>query len=987
MGQEIFYCGTCKTLLRTRDLEKGTAVRHDDFVFCKGCAPATSEPPPTDSTRTRIPGPRTPRQGVPPAPARAPLGVILAGVGGIVLLLVLGLLAAGGSKPPPRKEDPPSAPPAAVVVEPLAEPKPPTPPRIVEPRPNPKPVNREPAARKLLEEARAFVAASPDDLDGGVERARRALLEAEGTPAETDARRLDEELRAKLKARVERKRAAIQAALGAEKFGEALTLLAAEKWPEDEARAALDKAWTDLKEKLFAARKKGAEADAKALAARADAWGVDALRAELKAILASPVEVDPTPETLAFRRKLAELPLPVDAAAALKELEKLPGAEKAELDALRLAADVQRDIPIFVQKLKPGQELLGGRLVRATAHSVELAVGDERLSRPLVELSPAAWCELLQAPPRAAQVFRSLEGDLAPGEPLPPGILALAQRAARELNAPVEAAARQLFAEAERDFEAPTSRLGGLKYLAIPKDTIFGRRAKGVVEERLQASQEVFLGADDLGCQGQFLPSEAIKGVPTFTMEADGRGADSAVLVEAVLGETTRAWVYAAACCQEMMALGLQAPDLMGPNPKDLKEQITFSPGAPSALPLKISAASLRVKHGHNGREVKWIWIPLPLPKASSGGPRKFRIVAEREGTSIAYVWLSIGRPGPPREAELKDFEKTRTPLEPVAIQTGTLLREGWINAPGHEMANVLTAPGYPDKPNSSDRITSFEGPQNVGNDYVTRVRGYVHAPLTGNYVFFVASDDASELFLSPDESPGRKVKIAAVLGVTSPRGWTDNAAAKSAIIPLKAGKRYYVELLHKEGGGEDHFAVGWQLPDGVLERPIPGNRLSPYVGSGRPPRRSFYRGINLGGPALVIDGQSWEGKDAPNLAVDGKTIDRQDVPLNPPVDGPKAQMIRASAWRREGTSVTLTAVPPGKYVVYVYVWEDTRNEIFDILLNNRVLKSMHNSGAPGHWDRLGPWPVDVADGKIELKTTGPADANISGLEVWRQNR
>jgi hypothetical protein len=44
----------------------------------------------------------------------------------------------------------------------------------------------------------------------------------------------------------------------------------------------------------------------------------------------------------------------------------------------------------------------------------------------------------------------------------------------------------------------------------------------------------------------------------------------------------------------------------------------------------------------------------------------------------------------------------------------------------------------------------------------------------------------------------------------------------------LEAGKRYAIEALHKEGGGNDNLAVGWQLPDGTQERPIPGNRLAP---------------------------------------------------------------------------------------------------------------------------------------------------------------
>ena len=39
-------------------------------------------------------------------------------------------------------------------------------------------------------------------------------------------------------------------------------------------------------------------------------------------------------------------------------------------------------------------------------------------------------------------------------------------------------------------------------------------------------------------------------------------------------------------------------------------------------------------------------------------------------------------------------------------------------------------------------------------------------------------------------------------------------------------------KVLHKQATGSDNLAVGWQLPNGVLERPIPGNRLSPFVGA-----------------------------------------------------------------------------------------------------------------------------------------------------------
>src|SRR5262249_46467798 len=48
------------------------------------------------------------------------------------------------------------------------------------------------------------------------------------------------------------------------------------------------------------------------------------------------------------------------------------------------------------------------------------------------------------------------------------------------------------------------------------------------------------------------------------------------------------------------------------------------------------------------------------------------------------------------------------------------------------------------------------------------------------------------------------------------------------------AGNRYYIEAIHKEAKGNDNLAVGWTLPDGTQERPIPGERLIPFGETGQ---------------------------------------------------------------------------------------------------------------------------------------------------------
>jgi hypothetical protein len=169
---------------------------------------------------------------------------------------------------------------------------------------------------------------------------------------------------------------------------------------------------------------------------------------------------------------------------------------------------------------------------------------------------------------------------------------------------------------------------------------------------------------------------------------------------------------------------------------------------------------------------------------------------------------------------------------------TNTITREVFVNFSGNGLTALAAAPQFPNAPPARHAMSSFEAPQNLGGKYGSRVRGFVVSPQTGNYTFWIASRDASELYLSADENHATKMRIAWVTTATAPRDWQHEANQQSAPIPLVAGRRYYIEAVHVAASGGDHLAVGWQLPDATLERPIPGARLSqwtdPYTNSAR---------------------------------------------------------------------------------------------------------------------------------------------------------
>ena len=131
-------------------------------------------------------------------------------------------------------------------------------------------------------------------------------------------------------------------------------------------------------------------------------------------------------------------------------------------------------------------------------------------------------------------------------------------------------------------------------------------------------------------------------------------------------------------------------------------------------------------------------------------------------------------------------------------------------------------------KPARTNSLTLFEAPSNEGDRYTARIRGYVYPPKTEDYVFWIASDDNSTLFLSPDDQPGTKKVIASVSGWTGSQQWDKYATQKSKQIRLEAGKKYFIEANHREGEQGDHLAVAWQTSESPREV-IPGKHLSKF--------------------------------------------------------------------------------------------------------------------------------------------------------------
>ncbi len=215
--------------------------------------------------------------------------------------------------------------------------------------------------------------------------------------------------------------------------------------------------------------------------------------------------------------------------------------------------------------------------------------------------------------------------------------------------------------------------------------------------------------------------------------------------------------------------------------------------------------------------------------------------------------------------------------------------------------------PSYGVSPETNAYLSSFDSSEitsgdlnnnpafgSLGDHYGCSVSGWITPAVTGEYTFFLASDDASRLFLSTDANPINLQQIADESGCC--HGFQDPGnPTTSNPIPLQAGQPYFIQALQTEGGGGDYVKVAWRIStDSTAAKdlqPIPGAYLSSYA-PGAPPAFN---------PVVFTNGKitlSWSGTAVLQQSSDLMTW--TPVPGNPtspfqidPTTGAQAEFYR----------------------------------------------------------------------------------------------
>ncbi|MCF8362845.1 MAG: hypothetical protein K9G70_09515 [Prolixibacteraceae bacterium] len=172
---------------------------------------------------------------------------------------------------------------------------------------------------------------------------------------------------------------------------------------------------------------------------------------------------------------------------------------------------------------------------------------------------------------------------------------------------------------------------------------------------------------------------------------------------------------------------------------------------------------------------------------------------------------------------------------------TGTINVEIYEGISGNAVSDLTSAAKYPDSPDNTFTRTSIDLTEgtNIGNTYGSRMSGYIIPPETGDYYFYICSDDHSEFWLSTNSLPENKVLVNLLNGWANYLDWDDGDVSPSSAISLVSGEPYYFEVLHKDGYGGDNCTVGWIKPSdftnplntGNIEI-IQGQNISEYNGA-----------------------------------------------------------------------------------------------------------------------------------------------------------
>jgi hypothetical protein len=264
------------------------------------------------------------------------------------------------------------------------------------------------------------------------------------------------------------------------------------------------------------------------------------------------------------------------------------------------------------------------------------------------------------------------------------------------------------------------------------------------------------------------------------------------------------------------------------------------------------------------------IWFSESLDPVSAANPANYNIPglaitaaalsapAGMPGDNFVILTTAKQTPGTTYAVTITGVKDQVIPSSTVASTTlafsswalleGSIRFEHYNNIPGAADSGItagLSDPRYiAGTPTTLGALTGrFDTrtvfPTDVNDNYMAKMSGFITPTETGDYYFFVASDDASRVYLSNNDvmpDPATATPIAYELGCCGNFFEPDSGDTATTATPIRlnAGQKYAVLVFLKEGGGGDWLRLAWRNANDATPatelQPIPGQFLSTYV-------------------------------------------------------------------------------------------------------------------------------------------------------------
>ena len=178
----------------------------------------------------------------------------------------------------------------------------------------------------------------------------------------------------------------------------------------------------------------------------------------------------------------------------------------------------------------------------------------------------------------------------------------------------------------------------------------------------------------------------------------------------------------------------------------------------------------------------------------------------------------------------------------------GILTFKAWYGITGTPVVGLFDDGRYPDDWDFMGPVFSFNSrdifPDDSHDNFGAVIEGWITPEETGEYDFFLRSDDASELWISTDDDEANLQFQAEEPGCCN--AFLEVGADQTTFTPIAmtAGEKYFIQVIYKEGGGGDFAQVAWRnvnddTPAAELQ-PISGKYLSSAIPQLTPPGGSF---------------------------------------------------------------------------------------------------------------------------------------------------